>query len=122
MTDTADLIARLGEGEDDFKSLFKKAARLCGVPTSCWWTRNENTQRIGRFVAAGAWLDACRALQAEVLPGWAWFISDDGDATLYPPGFSLMPDSPSEVSEDGLPSPERAWLIAILRAVEAGNG
>lgn len=64
-------------------------------------------------------LDACLALHKAVLgERWGWDLDackEGVSALVYPDGLQFDPDA-----QDGnAPSPARAWLAAILRAVAA---
>lgn len=64
-------------------------------------------------------LDAAKRLHDALLPGWAWMMGDKGTVTVIPPErlFAekgiIGPTCRIEVN------PARAWLLAILRAVQA---
>lgn len=67
-------------------------------------------------MAAGGSLDAAMALHEALFPGWIWNIVSDS-ATIWqgPPADPM--EGVQEAYVDG--NPARAWLLAILRAVEA---
>ena len=67
-----------------------------------------------QFSACTISLDACRALQEEVLPGSYWTI--DGGAPVIVDVFTKHPNAPFEGEHD---DECLAWVIAILHAVEA---
>lgn len=67
------------------------------------------------WVAYQGSLDAAKALHEAVLPGWAWSVDDDGEASVgNGPQCAYLKDKPAS-----------AWLIAILKALiaqEEANG
>ena len=60
-------------------------------------------------------LDAAMALHEVVLPGWEWHLGPS-NAKVYPYNGSPL-KSWSGMSDN----PARAWLLAILRALAAGE-
>jgi hypothetical protein len=62
-------------------------------------------------------LDAAKALHEAVLPEWHWNVSKDGVARIVIP--SRLRTIPTVGRSDS--SPARAWLIAILKALIAGE-
>ena len=65
-------------------------------------------------------LDAAKALHDALLPGWIWQAGTgikpvSSYATIYPPGDFLN----QHVGYNA--DPARAWLLAIIRAVMAGE-
>jgi hypothetical protein len=70
------------------------------------------------FLAYDGSLDAARALHEAVLPGWAYTIDVEptlATAQVWEP-FNDEWDVAVEAKAD---TPARAWLLAILRALEA---
>jgi hypothetical protein len=63
-------------------------------------------------------LDAAMALHEALLPGWHWNIVLDA-ATVWP----KYPGDPTDAIDSDMieGNPARAWLLAILRAKEAGQ-
>ena len=59
-------------------------------------------------------LDAAKALHDALLPGWEARLRMDGRAWVW-----RTPTDLQEGEHDDPPNPARAWLIAILKAVEA---
>jgi len=62
-------------------------------------------------------LDAAKALHEAVLPGWIGSFATDGFARVAKGGNVLTVMQSAHI--DGLPA--RAWLLAILRALSAGE-
>ena len=64
-------------------------------------------------------LDAAKRLHDALLPGWGWMVGDKGTATVIPPErlFAETGVIGPTCRVDG--NPARAWLLAILRAVQA---
>ena len=75
------------------------------------------TERIA-YEAFGGSLDAAKALHEALLPGWHWNIVLDA-ATVWP----KYPGDPTDAIDSDMieGNPARAWLLAILRAKEAGQ-
>jgi hypothetical protein len=64
-------------------------------------------------------LDAACALHEVVLPDWGWEVGTmSGSATVYPPDYPGKDFEAQEYSSEA-DTPARAWLLAILRALEA---
>jgi len=65
-------------------------------------------------------LDAALRLHEALLPGWAWTVGDN-ETTVWPPN-ELADESwcvdGISASAETMP-PARAWLLAILRALQA---
>lgn len=154
MTDHSDLIARLQEGDGPDRELdiaiaisvgrdpYDLSAMLSSVGDDCFvsytnvgshWNANfatkfgSHTIPIPKFTAS---LDACRALQAETLPG---SLRDVDSLFVTGPRFRVvifypvnddvhpvpLPNGKYDATGEHPTSEERAWLIAILRAKEA---
>ena len=61
-------------------------------------------------------LDAAHALHKAVLPGWTWVGGDMCEAmTVFPPGYDQDPAGHVDAYHA---DPARAWLLAILKALE----
>jgi len=60
-------------------------------------------------------LDAAKALHDAVLPGWEWHLGPS-NAKVYP-----YNGSPLKSWSGMADNPARAWLLAILRALAAGE-
>ncbi len=63
--------------------------------------------------ALGGSLDAARALHEAVLPGWQWWIEPFRERAyvgVYSPPTLIIGDADN---------PARAWLLAVLKALEA---
>ena len=56
-------------------------------------------------------MGAAKALHEAVLPGWGWALTDIGEAHI------LSADGPIAAGESD--NPARAWLLSILRALQA---
>jgi hypothetical protein len=65
-------------------------------------------------------LDAAKALHEALLPGCYATLSSVGDATIFG-NVSVRGISWAELSYAEAATPARAWLLAILRAKEAGQ-
>ena len=70
-------------------------------------------------------LDAAMALHEALLPGWDWWINskhywdkDEGPLAVLKTG---TPGIDLRTTAGKAPTPARAWLLAILRAKEAGQ-
>ena len=61
-------------------------------------------------------LDAAKALHEALLPGWGWDVASSDAAAVFK-GNALH--GPAELASSTTPA--RAWLLAILRAKEAGQ-
>lgn len=64
-------------------------------------------------------LDAAKRLHDALLPGWAWMMGNKGTATVIPPEHVFAKRGtvgPTCRVDD---NPARAWLLAILRALDA---
>jgi hypothetical protein len=73
-----------------------------------------------QFLAMKAYngsLDAAKALHEAVLPEWHWNVSKDGVARIVIP--SRLRTIPTVGRSDS--STARAWLLAILKALIAGE-
>ena len=75
----------------------------------------------GPFSAYCGSLDAALALHNALLPGWVATIWAGGEAAGVKYWWATVEDwnSGEEVSAESLPSPARAWLLAILKAYRA---
>jgi hypothetical protein len=60
-------------------------------------------------------LDAALRLHNALMPGWAWDVCDDGEAGVW------TYDDRTDARIVGIcrNNPARAWLLAVLRALEA---
>ena len=65
-------------------------------------------------------LDAAKALHEALLPGWGWMLGDKGTACVIAPDHLYEKGVRGNAVKSGL-YPARAWLLAILRAKEAGQ-
>ena len=85
--------------------------RDVALPTGLW--------KVARAADRGS-LDAALALHEALLPGWKWHTGyTQGVPTPYS---SVWPEGMEWENVDALGiSPARAWLLAILRAVEANQ-
>lgn len=120
MTTITDLIKRLEEGEGADRELDLDIAIALGkvdkaVASYGPYLRRKERRRTDPFTAS---LDACRALQAEKLPDieseHAHLDKKMKRIDMFGPGWCGVGNHPT--------SEPRARLIAILKAVEAGNG
>jgi hypothetical protein len=66
-------------------------------------------------------MNAAAALNAALLPGWDWTMHGNGQAALWPPG-SIDEQNAGCIEADIEGQPARALLLAILRALEGGEG
>jgi hypothetical protein len=66
-------------------------------------------------------LDAAKSLHDALLPGWAMIVGNaDGEPG---PFMACLRNPATETIEEGEnANPARAWLLAILRALEGGEG
>ena len=66
-------------------------------------------------------LDAALALHNALLPGWVATVWAGGEAAGVKYWWATVEDwnSGEEVSAENLPSPARAWLLAIIKAYRA---
>lgn len=122
MTTIDSLIKRLEEGEGALTvDFFREIMSACGLVA----IGSEARAEAMHFALVDAWLDACRALQAEVLPNFGRTVADD--AMQKPHQYVVLvfqTDRRVRLIYRGVhgSSEERAWLTAILRAKEAENG
>ena len=75
----------------------------------------DNDQRRMVFRSYNGSLDAAKALHEALLPGWSWALEAADVAEVWPLG---RLSTSTRVFSDGA-GPARAWLLAILKAVEA---
>ena len=92
-----------------------EAGRLPTFPETCRAVRGADGVDVD--AAFGGSLDAAKRLHDALLPGWAWDVCDDGEADVWPYD-DIIDDRVVGICRD---NPARAWLLAILRAVTAGQ-
>lgn len=91
--------------------------------TDYWWLDDHlgNLQKplfmMGQPAFYGS-LDAAKALHEAVLPGWEWRLREN-QAWVWRTATDMQYSG--EVDDDLTGLPARAWLLAILRALAAGE-
>lgn len=100
----ADLIAKVEAGEERYPFSWANE----GYNTGDLFDSRDNVNR-----AYNGSLDAAKALHEAVLPGFGW-TAGGGAVRVY-----KLNGLPCSEHVSATPTPARAWLIAILRALHA---
>jgi urease accessory protein UreH len=76
------------------------------------------------FAANQGWLDAARALHEAVLPEWEWEVFSKDGVLVWLPNHISEKNGVHFVARfrAEADNPARAWLLAILKALEAHGG